>query len=67
MLQELLFEEVDIQYTAFCEGVLLDSSKGEPVRFILGRGEVMEAWDRIVGSMRKAWNMYIDAIYRRYI
>lgn len=47
--------QVEIHYTASAGGVLLDTScRGEPIKFTMGSGNVMEAWDRIVSTMRKA-------------
>lgn len=47
-------DEVEIHYTASAGGVLLDTScRGEPIKFTMGSGNVMEAWDRIVSTMRK--------------
>eukprot|EP00435_Cladocopium_sp_Y103_P023070 s122_g5.t1 len=47
-------DEVEIHYTASTGGVLLDTScRGEPIKFTMGSGNVMEAWDRIVSTMRK--------------
>ncbi|CAK9082947.1 Peptidyl-prolyl cis-trans isomerase FKBP65 (PPIase FKBP65) (70 kDa peptidyl-prolyl isomerase) (FK506-binding protein 65) (AtFKBP65) (Immunophilin FKBP65) (Peptidyl-prolyl isomerase ROF2) (Protein ROTAMASE FKBP 2) (Rotamase) [Durusdinium trenchii] len=47
-------DEVEIHYTASLDGALLDTScNGPPISFTLGMGSVMEAWDRIVATMRK--------------
>ena len=54
--------QVEIHYTASCEGRLLDTSiHGSPIGFTLGSGNVMEAWDRIVATMRKAGGSEICA------
>ena len=51
---QFLFQ-VEIHYTASAGGVLLDTScRGEPIKFTMGSGNVMEARDRIVSTMRKA-------------
>jgi len=47
-------DEVEIHYTASANGVLLDTSCNQkPISFTMGSGTVMEAWDRIVSTMRK--------------
>ena len=47
--------QVEIHYTASANGVLLDTSCNQkPISFTMGSGTVMEAWDRIVSTMRKA-------------
>ena len=47
--------QVEIHYHVSASGVLLDTSlNGDPIRFNLGTGMVMEAWDRVVATMRKA-------------
>ncbi|CAJ1343896.1 unnamed protein product [Effrenium voratum] len=47
-------DEVEIHYHVSASGVLLDTSlNGDPIRFNLGTGMVMEAWDRVVATMRK--------------
>eukprot|EP00434_Breviolum_minutum_P001142 symbB.v1.2.001000.t1/scaffold43.1/size391093/29 len=47
-------DEVEIHYTASANGALLDTSCNQkPISFTMGSGTVMEAWDRIVSTMRK--------------
>eukprot|EP00438_Fugacium_kawagutii_P003451 Skav229319 [mRNA] locus=scaffold2616:115554:117937:+ [translate_table: standard] len=51
-------QKVEIHYTASANGVLLDTScTKQPIKFTMGSGNVMEAWDRIVSTMRKAPGM----------
>eukprot|EP00913_Durusdinium_trenchii_P030656 g28711.t1 len=50
-------DEVEIHYTASLDGALLDAELNYGMMmndvFTLGMGSVMEAWDRIVATMRK--------------
>lgn len=48
-------DRVTVHYTGkFLDGRVFDSSvvRGEPLQFVLGRGQVIEGWDKGVAGMR---------------